>query len=114
MASTSNTTVTSSPHLHSDLPPWKIELIQRKKKLNTTSTVISSNASIQRTIMQFDNSNDGNFGKCLIIIKVIRSKQILPASGHHRRCQTHPFNHPRIHGQTSICVPFEWKITKTN
>lgn len=75
MASSSSTTVTPSSHLHLDLPPWKIELIQRKKKFNTSSAAISPNGSIQRTVMQFDNSNDGNFGKCLII-KIIRSKQI--------------------------------------
>lgn len=85
MASTSNTTVTPSPHLHSDLPPWKIELIQRKKKLNTASAAISPNGSIQRTIMQFDNSNDGNVGKCLMMkinpIKILKDK--LLTNGHH-------------------------------
>lgn len=54
MASTS-----SPPTNHSEIPPWKIELIQRKKKFGA----ISPNGSIQRTIMQFD-SNDTNSGKC--------------------------------------------------
>lgn len=56
MASTSSTMAN-----HSEIPPWKIELIQRKKKFGA----ISPNGSIQRTIMQFD-SNDANSGKCSI------------------------------------------------
>lgn len=70
MASSSSTTVT--PHLNSDLPPWKIELIQRKRKFNTVSVATSPNGSIQRTITQFDNNNDGNFGKCSIMKKMIK------------------------------------------
>lgn len=54
MASTSSVAVN-----HSEIPPWKIELIQRKKKFGSA---VSPTGSIQRTIMQFDNV-DANSGK---------------------------------------------------
>lgn len=69
MASSSSTTASPSPHLNSDLPPWKIELLQRKKKFNTVSAANSPNGNIQRTITQSDIDNDRNFGKFLLLKK---------------------------------------------
>lgn len=58
MTSTTSSAVTN----HSELPPWKIELIQRKKKFGALSPT-------QRNIMQCDISNtaDAHSGKCFFL-----------------------------------------------
>lgn len=61
MASTPPTPLSTAVTSHSEIPPWKIELIQRKKKLSALSPT-------QRTIMQYDINNDSNSGKLQIAL----------------------------------------------
>lgn len=64
-------TMASTPKVtnyqHSDIPPWKIELIQRKKRHQGTMSPNTSNGNnginnIHRSITQLENdSNTGKF-----------------------------------------------------
>lgn len=68
MASTTPTTPTN--YHHSEIPPWKIELIQRKKRLFGTTSPNNSNHNAinnsHRSITQFEH--DVNAGKFIFTI----------------------------------------------
>lgn len=67
------TSTTSSVSNHSDLPPWKIELIQRKKKFGALSPT-------QRNIMQCDinSTADAQSGKCFFFNQLHQQIIMLP------------------------------------